>query len=365
MDDEREFSPWRLCLSAGLMIGFAALGLSLLFGASDRSTVASVRSATQVIRPVEATPATSVVAKPIEQVQAGERVLSRDEHTGELVLRPVAQAFVRTSDHLRLLTLRTSAGVDEQIETTDEHPFWVEGTGWTAAKSLQAGQRLTEPDGSITTILASARVEQPDGVTVYNFEVEDTHSYFVAARGSRGPPVWVHNADGYDDAIGGAAPTRIDPEILVRHRAGNTQVRHNGARWNVPTRDTSRVPLTDPLGDHIQQLADQHASRFHFVPTARQQETLLRLERAGINTYGIRARWAGQAKGREVDRMVKADLAASHPDLRLAQPFEGGIDIFNPSTGIGYDIMFGSKSNIHRHAMRENIRTTLFRYIEF
>jgi hypothetical protein len=46
------------------------------------------------------------------------------------------------------------------------------GTGWTEAKSLQAGQRLTEPDGSITTLVASARVEQPDGVTVYNFEKE-------------------------------------------------------------------------------------------------------------------------------------------------------------------------------------------------
>jgi hypothetical protein len=216
MDDEREHSPWRLWLSAGLMIGFAALGLSLLFSASDRSTVPSVRPGTQVIRPIEATPATSVVAKPIEQVQAGERVLSRDEHTGELVLRPVAQTFVRASDHLRLLTLRTSAGVDEQIETTDEHPFWVEGTGWTAAKSLQAGQRLTEPDGSIATVVASARVEQPDGVTVYNFEVEDTHSYFVAARGSRGPPVWVHNADGYDDAISGGPAPRSASESLPR-----------------------------------------------------------------------------------------------------------------------------------------------------
>jgi hypothetical protein len=216
MDDEREFSPWRLWTSAGLMIGFAALGLALLFNASDRSTAASVRAETQVRRPIEATPASSVVAKPIEQVQAGERVLSRDEHTGELVFRPVAQTFVRTSDHLRLLTLRTSAGVDEQIETTDEHPFWVEGTGWTAAKSLQAGQRLTEPDGSITTVVASGRVEQPDGVTVYNFEVQDTHSYFVAARGSRGPPVWVHNANGYAPGVDEVTVYRVQ----VRQRSG-------------------------------------------------------------------------------------------------------------------------------------------------
>jgi hypothetical protein len=187
------------------------LGLSLLFSAGHRSTVTSVRSPAAADRTIEATPATAIFAKPIEQLQAGERVLSRDEHTGELVFRPVAQTFVRTSDHLRLLTIRTSAGVDEQIETTDEHPFWVEGTGWTAAKSLQAGQRLTEPDGSISTVVASARVEQPDGVTVYNFEVEDTHSYFVAARGSRGPPVWVHNADGYDDAIAGGAATKNGP----------------------------------------------------------------------------------------------------------------------------------------------------------
>ncbi len=176
--ESERFSLARLLTARAVMIGSAALGLSLLW-AADASTAES----------------SATVAKPIEQVQAGDRVLSRDEATGELVLRPVVETFVRTSDHLRLLTLRTSRGLDEQIETTDEHPFWVAGAGWTDAKALQTGQRLVEPDGSITTVVASTRVEHPDGVTVYNFEVADTHSYFVAARGSRGPPVWVHNAD--------------------------------------------------------------------------------------------------------------------------------------------------------------------------
>lgn len=156
------------------------------------------------------------------------------------------------------------------------------------------------------------------------------------------------------------APTRSAPEILVRHRAGNTQVRHNGARWNVPTRDTSVVPQTDALGDHIQQLANQHASNFRFRPTARQRETLARLQREGVNTYGVRARWAGQAKGRYVDSMVKADLATSHPHLQFNAR---GVDIVDPTTGIGYDTMFGSVKNVHEHAMR--MPDVLFRYIEF
>ena len=46
---------------------------------------------------------------------------------------------------------------------------------------------------------------------VYNFEVEGYHSYFVAARGTRGPPVLVHNADETgcglpEEGAGGAKP---------------------------------------------------------------------------------------------------------------------------------------------------------------
>ncbi|TQR45310.1 hypothetical protein C7Y44_11880 [Paenibacillus popilliae] len=39
--------------------------------------------------------------------------------------------------------------VGEQIiETTDNHPFWVEGKGWVFADELQVGDNLQKADGA-------------------------------------------------------------------------------------------------------------------------------------------------------------------------------------------------------------------------
>ncbi|MCA9114129.1 MAG: hypothetical protein KDA79_03530 [Planctomycetaceae bacterium] len=51
------------------------------------------------------------------------------------------------------------------------------------------------PDGTLHVLTASRHELHPNGVPVFNFEVEDYHSYFVSAHGTRGPPVLVHNAD--------------------------------------------------------------------------------------------------------------------------------------------------------------------------
>ena len=152
------------------------------------------------------------------------------------------------------------------------------------------------------------------------------------------------------------------PEVLKHHREGNTQVRHRGARWNVPTRDTSVVPESDTLGEHIQSLAARHAAGFRFRPTADQREKLSRLHAEGRSDIArwVRARWRAQAQGRYVDSMVKQDLSETHPHLRLNAR---GVDITNPETGVSYELLRGSAANIHRHAMR--MPHTLFRYVEF
>ena len=36
----------------------------------------------------------------------------------------------------------------EVIETTKEHPFWVEGQGWTKAEFLDTGDVIKSDDGS-------------------------------------------------------------------------------------------------------------------------------------------------------------------------------------------------------------------------
>jgi hypothetical protein len=130
--------------------------------------------------------------KNIEQIQAGDVVLTRAGENESLEPRQVTRTFRRTSDHLRILSVLGSDGRVQEIKTTNEHPFWVPGKGWQLAGDLQAGVQLAEPDGSSATVVASMYEAHPEGVSVYNFEVEGLHTYFVSADGSA-PSLLVHN----------------------------------------------------------------------------------------------------------------------------------------------------------------------------
>ena len=70
----------------------------------------------------------------------------------------------------------------ETIETTKEHQFWVEGQGWTKAKFLKAGDQLRDDDGNSVIINKVEIVSLPKNqyTIVYNFEVADFHTYYVA-----------------------------------------------------------------------------------------------------------------------------------------------------------------------------------------
>lgn len=92
-----------------------------------------------------------------------------------------------------MLTLSDAQGRTESITCTAEHPFWVPGRGWTAAKDLAPGMELSSPDGSLVVVVANATRVLDKPVSVYNFQVEGDHTYFVDDGAE---PVWVHNACG-------------------------------------------------------------------------------------------------------------------------------------------------------------------------
>lgn len=107
---------------------------------------------------------------------------SRDEKTGENSAQKVVRAFVRRASQ----TLRLRFG-SETIETTGEHPFYVPGRGFVPAKLLATGALVASLGGQPQTLAAAQWGEREK--TVYNFEVANTHTYFVGQSG-----VWVHNA---------------------------------------------------------------------------------------------------------------------------------------------------------------------------
>ena len=98
-------------------------------------------------------------------------------------MKKVKKIFVRENDSVVRLSIN-----GEAIETTNEHPFYVEGHGWTNASDLKAGDKVRLEDGTTGTVEKTKHVALNSPVTVYNFEVEDFHTYYVSEQ-----KVLVHN----------------------------------------------------------------------------------------------------------------------------------------------------------------------------
>lgn len=110
--------------------------------------------------------------KNIEDVVAGDMVMSRDEQSGEMVPRRVLRTFRNVSDHLRVLQIQGADGTTQELHTTDGHPFWVEGRGWVDAGELLPGVSFHQSDGQPAMLVGSEYEPHPEGVLIFNFEVE-------------------------------------------------------------------------------------------------------------------------------------------------------------------------------------------------
>ncbi|WP_313732045.1 polymorphic toxin-type HINT domain-containing protein [Cohnella nanjingensis] len=120
--------------------------------------------------------------KPIEEIEVGDKVLAKDDETGEMAYKEVEWLFQREVDE----TYNISVG-GEVITTTNEHPFWIVGRGWVKSKDLEVGYVLTTSDGK-ELVIEKIEVKK-EHKTVYNFMVKDFHTYFVSNLG-----IWTHNA---------------------------------------------------------------------------------------------------------------------------------------------------------------------------
>jgi hypothetical protein len=211
-------------LIASLML--MAFGLWGVFSSSPQQTTPSQQT-TIVYQPQPV--AKKYITKNIEDIQKGDLVYAYDVTTCEVSLKEVTDTFTRTSDHLRYLTTTNENDVAQTFETTDAHPFWVvtnnpdlervtrnvviengtvlghenipitEHGYYVEAKDLNVGDIFIGANGEQTTLTATSRKEFPNGITVYNFSVEDNHNYYVIANleayENGAGVVLVHNAE--------------------------------------------------------------------------------------------------------------------------------------------------------------------------
>ena len=113
--------------------------------------------------------------KNIENIGYGDRVWAYDEKSGKIALQNVLTTVISESDHL--VKISTD---NESIETTAIHPFYT-NKGWKDAGNLMPGEIIRTITGDLIEIKS---VEFKYGnLKVYNFEVENWHTYFVGLQG--------------------------------------------------------------------------------------------------------------------------------------------------------------------------------------
>lgn len=121
--------------------------------------------------------ATIYGGKAIETIEVGDKVLATDPETGETAYKEVLKTYTYVKDTLVYIEAN-----GEIIETTKEHPFWVEGQGWTKAKFLNDGDLLRDADDNSILIDNVEIVPLPENqyTIVYNLEVAEFHTYYVS-----------------------------------------------------------------------------------------------------------------------------------------------------------------------------------------
>lgn len=121
--------------------------------------------------------------KNIEDIEVGDMVLSKDDTTGQKAYKEVTATFNHETDEIYKIYVG-----NQVIESTYNHPFWVEGKGWQYVKDLKVGDLLVQSDGNTLRIDNIKLLHKQ--VRVYNMTVDDFHTFFVSDLS-----IWVHNTN--------------------------------------------------------------------------------------------------------------------------------------------------------------------------
>ena len=122
---------------------------------------------------------------PIEEVKCNDWVLSAAPNTLRKSYKRVENIFNRQVDFLIHLYIS-----GDEIVTSDNHPFYIVGKGFVAASLLCVGMQLIDANGDVHVLENIYREQCNSKVCVYNFTVEDFHTYFIGQN-----TILVHNAE--------------------------------------------------------------------------------------------------------------------------------------------------------------------------
>jgi hypothetical protein len=207
--------------------------------------------------------------RPIEEVREGDLVWSRDDETDEVQLQRVLHRFVTPDRVILRIDLQDDFGAVDRLQVTPPHPFWTQ-RGWVAAQDLTFEDDLTLLSNQHARVVGAETLDE--GTTVYNFEVEAFHTYFVGEAGA-----WVHNTTPEPAACPaakapepdpGLTPEQIDTRMTELAGGGHGPQRHGPGVTDAQLKDRveqgfdpmtgSKVDGVNPTQTH---LSGKHATR--------------------------------------------------------------------------------------------------------
>jgi len=225
----------------------------------------------------------------------------------------------------RVVVLVVTAAVGTGAAKFSQRLPLLPGYGRVAAQAEAQGVRMTAA-GEVAEVAASA---------------EGTFTLMVRSPGSR---------------AAAAAEARAGVTTIIRHQGGNRQVFFHQQRWHVPANKSIKdIPLRDPVGDEL--VAAARALREQWGPAKMRPR-----EFQAINSARARGEYwkANLLESEARGRYVHAQLELKFPRLEWKRT---GVDAVDPKTGIQYEILTRTESNMARHGRR--MAEELFRMIGF
>ena len=130
--------------------------------------------------------------KPIEKIVVGDKVATRNIATGKTEIKTVLKKTIRLVHDLIVLHFAEKKHGNEidHVTATPGHPFYVSGKGFVLAGNLAVGNAIVTRAGPSVYVVQIKRVHSEKLVAVYNFTVQNDHTYFI---GTANGGEWVHN----------------------------------------------------------------------------------------------------------------------------------------------------------------------------
>jgi hypothetical protein len=154
-----------------------------------------------------------------------------------------------------------------------------------------------------------------------------------------------------------AAEAREGVVTIIRHQGGNRQILYNhNQRWHVPAgRSIKDIPPRDPVGDDLVAAAKAYGEQWGPKELSRDEALAINKARAR-GEHWLANLLEAEARG----RYVHARLKLQFPHLKWNHR---GVDAVDPNTGIQYEVLTRTESNMARHGLR--MADELFRMIGF